>query len=286
LATEYQRKAGHTAAAAAANLSKAVMHLSIMKWILLSTCLLLTACLQAQIALVRELKSRPSTKYYNTTDSTIIYPIIVTASPVVSRLINKQIKIAVLEVDPDEKSRSTSKPLQNSIRNGLTDMSYDVTYNKNGILSLHISQVIEAAYPNQSDIYLNFDLRSGQSIQIGDIINDSLFRQFRSKVFADKIDSLKAYENKNQMLFTKKEIDTTTYEWAAQEVDSFCLNTIDISNFSLSKTGIKIIDECEFPHVIRSLSPEYELLYSYQFMYPYLRSEFRDRLLFKRNDLN
>ena len=85
-------------------------------------------------------------------------------------------------------------------------MSYEVMYNKNGILSLEIDRVVEAAYPNPSQVYFNFDVRTGETIGIRDVINDSLFEKFQAKVFSDKIDSLKEYTSllKNQL--AQKEI--------------------------------------------------------------------------------
>lgn len=250
-----------------------------MKWIFLLIYILPPA-LYAQSLHIRELRSRPSPKYYNTKDTTIFYPIIATANPTISRLINRNIAAAVLEFDPDDSSKTTREQLHNMTRMGLTDLSYEVNYNKNGILSLEIDLEVEAAYPNQSEVYLNFDIRTGQALGIRDLINDSLFNQFQSKVFADKVDSLKNYrDNYLKPLFANKEIDTSTYQWAIEEVDSNCINSIDMSHISLSKTGIKIVDPCEFPHAIRGISPDYELKYSYRFMYPYLKSEFQDRLL-------
>jgi len=76
----------------------------------------------------------------------------------------------------------------------------------------------------------------------------------------------------------QKEIDTDAYQWAIEEIDSNCINNIDIRNFSLSGMGIKIVDQCEFPHAIRGLAPGYELRYSYRFMQLYLKPEFLRRL--------
>jgi len=121
-------------------------------------------------------------------------------------LINKAIGAAVLEDASDENRKTTRDALRKAIGMGLTDMSYEVMYNKNGILSLEIDRVVEAAYPNPSQVYFNFDVRTGETIGIRDVINDSLFEKFQAKVFSDKIDSLKEYTSllKNQL--AQKEI--------------------------------------------------------------------------------
>lgn len=256
-----------------------------MKWTFLMIGILSSLAIHAQSVEVKEIRFRPNPKYYNTKDSTIIYPIIVTGNRTASQMINKNIEVTVLEFDPDVKSKTTRDELRNMIRMGLTDMSYIVTYNKNGILSLEIDLEIEAAYPNPSEYYFNFDVRTGQLLEIKDILKDSLIGQFQSKVFSDKIDSLKKYKEQDlKILLSKKEIDTTVYRWATEEVDSNCINSIDISNYSLSKSGLAIFDQCEFPHAIRGVAPDYQLRYSYQFMYPYLKPEFQARLV--KHNLN
>jgi hypothetical protein len=247
-----------------------------MKCILLFIWLLPSA-LYSQSIRIREIKFKPKPKYYNTADSTIIYPIIVTGNPVVNRLINKEIKEQVL--DPENSKATTRETIRSMIRMGLTDLSYEVTYSENGILSLKIDIEVMAAYPSVSFRYLNFDIRTGQRLEIKDIINEKMFEQFKSKVFADKIDSLKSYkENELRSQLLNKELDTLTYQGAMELVDSYCIKSVNIETFSLSPKGIEIIDECEFPHVIRGMEPTYELKYSYWFMRPYLRPEFQDRL--------
>jgi hypothetical protein len=251
-----------------------------MKWILLTVCFLLCCAIRAQSVRFKELKSKPIPEFYNTTDSTIVFPIVITTNPGISRSINKSIEYALLESDLDDSARTTRVKLRRMIKSGLTDLGYEVTYNKDDLLSLDIYMVVEAAYPNPSRTYLNFDIRTGQTLTIRDIVADSLFKQFQEKVFADKMDSLKVYKEKDlKGLFSSKQIDSSTYEWALEEIDSNCVKGSDIESFFLSKTGIEIIEPCEFPHAIRGISPSFKLEYSYPFMYPYLRSEFRNRLI-------
>ena len=244
-------------------------------WILIFC--LLSSSLYSQSTHIREIKFRPKPKYYNTADSTIIYPVIVTGDPAVSRSINKVIKEQLL--DPEYAKMGTREALRRMIGNGLTDLSYEVTYCKNGILSITIDIGVVAAYSSSWQRYFNFDVRTGRYLELKDIVSNKTFEQLKAKVFADKVDSLKNYkegELKGRLL--SGEIDSVDYRWAAGIVDSDCIASIKLDNFSLSQAGIDIFDECEFPHVIRGMEPVYALKYSYRFLFPYLRPEFQKRL--------
>lgn len=246
-----------------------------MRYIFLLTCLWPLA-LYSQSFHIREIKFRPAPKYYNTKDTTIIYPVIATGDPAVDRSINKMIREQVLDRDSKAPAREI---LRSMIRTGLTDMDYEVTYRNNGILSLRIDVQVMAAYPNSWSRYLNFDLRTGRYLQTRDIIQETMFDQFKSKIFADKADSLKSYKEKGlKSRLMSREMDSSTYRSIIEMIDSDCINSVDVDHFSLSDTGIEIIDPCDFPHVIKGWQPDFGLRYSYGFINSYLRSEFQSRL--------
>ncbi|HZE84830.1 MAG TPA: hypothetical protein VE035_11015 [Puia sp.] len=237
---------------------------------------ILPLALYSQSVHIREIKFRPNPKFYKTTDTTIVYPVVVTGNQVVNRLINDVIKKRLLY--PENSKMTLREALRAMIRMRLTDLDYEVTYNKNGILSLKVGVHVEAAYPNYWNEYFNFDIRTGQCLATKDILMDNMIEPFKSKVFADKIDSLKSYKQEELTKpLLNKELDSETYHMATGIIDD-CIATINIDNFSLTQQGIEIIDPCEFPHVIRGMEPTYELKYSFQFMYPYLKSTFKERL--------
>src|SRR5579883_875246 len=103
-----------------------------MKWTFLFVCFFSSCALHSQTVHVKELRFRPSSKYYNIKESTIVYPIIVTGNPTVSQLINRSIEATVLRFDPEDNLKAIRAELRSMIRMGLTDMGYEVTYNKRG----------------------------------------------------------------------------------------------------------------------------------------------------------
>jgi len=99
----------------------------------------------------------------------------------VNRLINDAIKKQLL--NPENSKTTAREALRDMIRTRLTDLDYEVTYNQHGILSLKVGVHVEAAYPNDWNEYLNFDIRTGQCLTTKDILNENMFEPFQSKVF-------------------------------------------------------------------------------------------------------
>jgi hypothetical protein len=230
-----------------------------------------------QTAKFREIMLKPNSKYYNTTDKTIIYPIIVTTNKRVDSLINSQIKNDVFETD-DEKG-SINKILDEHINDyGLINLSYEITYNSYGLLSLSIFSEGCGAYCSSSETYFNFDTKTGQKITISDLLVTEKLDSFRNIVFADKVKALTQYKIEESNL-SNLNIDSTTVNWALEQVDENCINSVKIDDFSLSSFNIEINDICEFPHAIRSQEPSYELKYSYSFISHFLRPKFRNILM-------
>lgn len=164
-----------------------------MKQILLSACLLPSALFSQSIG-IREIKFKPNPRYNNTTDTTIIYPVIVTGNQAISQVINAAIREQVL--DADYRKLSTREAIRSMVRSGLTELHYEVTYNKNDIVSLKIDMEVTAAYPNDWSQYLTFDLRTGRRLTTEDMIDEKTLNQFKARVFKNKIDSLKRYGEK------------------------------------------------------------------------------------------
>src|ERR1700736_3332435 len=97
---------------------------------------LISISAHAQRVSIKEIKLKPNPKFYNVKDSTIIYPIIISKYPKTNKQINDKIRNEIL--GPNEKNISLKKGLEVLINDGLIDLSYEITFNKNDILSLNI----------------------------------------------------------------------------------------------------------------------------------------------------
>jgi hypothetical protein len=243
----------------------------------LSFFVLLFICLSSygQIVKFKEIKLKPDAKYYNTSEKTITYPLVLSANKKTDSLINAQIKADLFETDTE--NESVRKLLAVHISEyGLINLSYQVTYNSNGILSFSIYRESCGAYCSTQETYFNFDTNTGNEITISDLISDSKLDSFRSVVFADKVKALNKYKMEEKNLV---DMDSVTINWALQQVDESCINNVNIDDFSLSTVSLEIKDICEFPHVIRSQEPSYELKYPFSSFSDFLKPRFKKILL-------
>jgi len=240
-----------------------------MKYLLIIICSWVQSA-YAQNVSFKEIRLHPNPKYFNVKGTTIIYPIILTNNKAVDKRINNAIKHEMLR---KEDSISTRKALTEEISSGLINMSYEVTFRKYGILSMNIYSEECIGNCISGYNYFNFDLKTGEPISIRDILLSEKIDSFRNIVFEDKVKALNHYKEEEKD-FSKTGIDSSTYNWAIEQVDD-CIKTIQIETFLLGSHGIEIIDPCEFPRIIRWQEPDYTLKYSYKFIAPFLRRKFK-----------
>ena len=238
--------------------------------------LFLSANANAQNAVIKELRFKPNTKFYNTTANTIVYPVVITKNATINKLINDKIRKEVL--GSENADLNISKQIANEINDGLTDLTYEIRFRKNGILSLNTSRQECVGNCNNSNTRLNFDLTTGMQIFITDLLSENKIDSFRNIVFRQKIKLLEKYKQEEKQNITNKQIDDETYKWILSEVDSGCIKTVSITDFSLSAGYIEIIDPCEFPHAIRSQEPDYKLKYSYKNVFDFMKPAWLRRL--------
>ena len=222
----------------------------------------------------REIKLSPNSRYYNTTKKTIIYPIVVTNNKRVDSLINSQIKNEMFS--PDDEKQSIYKTLDEDIKEyGLSNLSYEVTYKGNGLLSFNIFSEGCGAYCSSRRTYFNFDLKTGKKLSITDLILENKRDSFYKIVFSDKVKYLRKYKEEELSMLKQGDVDSTTYDWALEQVDSNCIKDVKLENFSFSSSNLEINDTCEFPHAIRSQQPTYELKYTYTLLSAFLTPRFK-----------
>jgi len=251
-----------------------------MKYLFLFLCLY-SLSLYGQSAHIREIKDMPSDRFYHTGDSTIVYPLIVTKNPAADKLMNAVIRGEVLVgEDPDDNPVDKKIPLRKALRNweGLTTISYGVSFNRNGILSMDV--YVEEGGNNiiRHQHYFNFDLRTGGSLAVGDLLDSASVDSFTVKVLADKRKMLERYKVKTlKAALAKREIDPAGYNEALQVVDE-CMKAVSMGDFSLSPKGLDIFDPCAVGGDMRMNDPEGKLSYSYGVLAFFLKAGFRLRL--------
>jgi len=208
---------------------------------------------------------------------TIKFPVIVTKSAVVNKLINDKIKEEVLS--PEDNKMSLAKALDTAIGTWMTELEYEVTFRQNGLLSLKFTVEGEGAYPSTSLFYLNFDLRNGQFLTTLDIIAKDRIESFTRKVFTDKKKFLQDYKSEMKDSIKTNKNDTTDFASAIEIVNESCIEHVEMKSFSLTKNELEIIDPCEFPHVMQNMGPDYQLKYSLGYLKEFLKPEYLKRLI-------
>jgi hypothetical protein len=248
-----------------------------MKPILLILSFILTIQCHAQKASFREIKLKPNPKYYNAKEPTIVFPVVITKNPKIDKLINLQIKEGIfLAEDTIQNIRAVLNEHINEY--GLTDLSYEVSYNGFGVLSFSIYYQGCGAHCSSSYIYFNFDLSTGSKISIDDVILKGKIDSFTNIVRSDKINLLTEYKIEEKKYLADDAADSVTYNWAISHVDEACIDKVSIEAFSISGNLITIFDPCEFPHAIRSQEPTIDLKYSYPSIRQFLTPRFKKLL--------
>ena len=183
---------------------------------------------------------------------------------------------------PDDEKQSIYKTLDEDIKEyGLSNLSYEVTYKGNGLLSFNIFSEGCGAYCSSRRTYFNFDLKTGKKLSITDLILENKLDSFYKIAFADKVKYLREYKEEELNMLKQGDVDSATYDWALEQVDSNCMKDVKLEDFSFSTLNLEINDSCEFPHAIRSQQPTYELKYTYTFLSAFLTPRFKKIFLKK-----
>lgn len=220
---------------------------------------------------------RPDNHYFNTQAYTINYPVIHISDSIVSLKINQAIRKELLL--EDQPGQSLIAELKKMIHDGyLISMDDSVTFNKNGIVSMYVTVEGCGAYCATSRYYFNFDLNNGETIPINNIIKKDSFADFKADAFKIKVAGLNGYKKEIKAGLANKEIDSDEYNEVIQYVDEWCIDSVDVANFSLTTSHIEIIDNCAFPHVMQNLTPDYNLIFPFESIKKFISTKYWNKL--------
>jgi hypothetical protein len=248
-----------------------------MKYLTLVLCLF-TVSGYSQALPIKEVRYKPDPRFFDTPDSTIVYPVIVLKDTAAGRSINDVVKADILPSDGDRQG-NPPEALRNYINDGLTTMMYEVSFSRNGLLSLSVYRE-EGVSPILSFYsYFNFDTRTGKSLALEDLIDSSKIDSLKAIVLKKKVALLNQYKARDLKKYLKQGlIDAATYQEILEKVDGACTAKLRIENFSLSGLQLSIMDPCEISGQGKAYQPTIELRYPYKLLYPFLKPVFRERL--------
>lgn len=161
---------------------------------------------------------------------------------------------------------------ENQDEDWLYELSYQVNYNKNGVLDIALTQEGSAAYPDQSTVDLVVDLKTGEPVKFGDAFKaDSLAK------FAEMVDK-KLSAEKTAVI---RRIDKGEYDDGKPDKEgndslkeqlnglSFTAETFD--QYSVGDKGVTIIYDAGFPHVIQAAQPDGRYFFTWAELKPFIK---------------
>lgn len=198
-------------------------------------------------------------KFSNVQNQKLKFPMIKTGNLQVDKVLNTDLKNRFTNNEyPDLSTDSTLIKWSE----GINYLDFEVTYIKNGLLSLNISAEGCGAYCTAWTDYFTYNYMTGQFVTIDQIIETTGI--FKSRVIADKD---KQYEQqkkelKERLLDKKAELDEETYKWALEQYEN-CEKEFALNSFALYSDHLEIIEKCYLPNAIKNLTPMIELKYKY-----------------------
>lgn len=154
----------------------------------------------------------------------------------------------------------------------LSKLSYEVNYNKNGVLAIALTMDGSGAYPDQSTKNLVIDLKTGERVKFADVFQiDSLDRfapLVDAKLKAENADTIKSVEADKSGDYTKE--DKNSFKKQLEAL-SFAPETFD--EFSVSDKGVTIFYDAGFPHVIQALQPAGRYFFTWAEVKPFIKAD-------------
>ncbi len=205
------------------------------------------------------------------------FPLITLPDAAVSKKINADLQKGLLQQDT---VRRSAKHLFDSIKfvspgGGTDDLDYTVLVNSPKLLSLEFDGTYEGAYPTSFEQYFQFYTRTGEPIELEDImtwegrqeLGKDLIRK-RKILIATHLEELKKDTD------AVKDMDwiDTSFRDNNEESDS--------SLFSIQATGLFFHKGQSLPHVLGGFDTDLDIKYTFQQFAPWL-NDFGKKLLLK-----
>jgi len=139
---------------------------------------------------------------------------------------------------------------------GITALNYEVTFESDAVISIILYFDTMAAYPDEYQKYLTFNIKTGEVYPIGKEISvnglkwifDSYKSTVRKRIIKDK------EGNPDEDIDDFNELKTTIDSLGSQEL---------FGKYVFTKKGIKLSTERILPHVVQAFEPDRDLIIPY-----------------------
>jgi len=147
-------------------------------------------------------------------------------------------------------------------------LDFDITYIKNGLISLIIRSEGCGAYCTNSNYYFTYSILDGKYLTIEDIVNTK--GKFQDIVIADKNAQYKKHRKELKEMLLSKDIDEESYNIALEYYNN-CDKSFALNSFVLFSDKLELIENCFVPHFMQNLTPIIKLEYKYKDIQDYLK---------------
>ena len=188
------------------------------------------------------------------------FPIIRTGDKEIDSLINTDLKNRF--TDNEYPTDALDSALIKWAGEQIVFLDFQVTYNRNGILSINISAEGCGAYCTSWTDYFNYSTSNGEWLNISDVIDNIV--EFKTRVDKDKKEQYAEQKQLLKEMLNDKDsgLDESTYEWALENYND-CEKNSDLESFAIYPDRLEIIEDCYLPNAIKNLTPIIELNYKF-----------------------
>lgn len=154
----------------------------------------------------------------------------------------------------------------------LSDLSYQVNYNKNGILDIALTMEGSGAYPDQSTKDLVIDLKTGEQMKFADVFKSGALDKFApmvdAKLKAEVAETIKSIDADKSSGYTREDNDSFK-----EQLNGLSFTTETFDEFSVSDKGVTIFYDAGFPHVIQALQPAGKYFFTWAEAKPFIKTD-------------
>ena len=192
----------------------------------------------------------------------IKYPVFTYKNQIVSSKINAKIKDFFYDYGSvGDLNVKLNSAIDSAIAVGMTDLYADVPFCNNDLLSVELHCEGMGAYPSWWTEYYNFS-GYGNLLTIDSLIDPSKMNDFKLLLAKKQDVNIKEAIADFKERLKSNEIDSDEFNDRLNDVATNCMENYSPSKFFISDTGITVIIDCEFPHVIQSMNPDTDVVFS------------------------
>ena len=248
-----------------------------MKTLILAFLLLgLSHSVSAQIISIQKIKAVPKSEFYTTKDSTLIFPVFTLKNKTAATRINQKLTNDFKQQnDIDKNETNVRSMLEKAGKESLTDLTYEIIYQTKKIISFYFFNGGMGAYPTTWRTFYCFNLETGNLITLDSLLQKTQKRNFLTFLKQKQSAKISAYKKDLLQQLKNKEFDKETYEWALNNVKNTCWDNYDPQKFTINKSTLTIVIDCDFPHAIQALAPESDIKIPLKQIEQYLDKRYR-----------